>query len=275
MNVLMPGRALRATIGAATVAALLVAPSAASARQSTLTLTQRGDAVAGQVATIVASGTNADPESGSYYLFIYAKDQRVDPTCAPTQEGESQTFFNNVFEPATAGAYDSLATGLLESYGPGSFNIEVKKAFSTAGPKLLCAYSTYIAETAAVTQMVVNVAPAAGTGAPPAGAVTPPAANAPPAAAPGGDTATGVKPAVTKKPRIARKGRRLSCSRGSWTNAAAYRYAWIVNGKARKGARGRALTVTRSVRNRIVRCRVTAYNAHGKRSATSNAVRVR
>lgn len=270
MNVLKPGRALRATVGAATAVALLVAPSAAAARQSTLTLTQQGDAVAGRITTIVASGANADPESGSYYLSIYAKDQRVDPTCAPTQDGESQTFMNNVFEPATAGAYDSLATGLLESYGPGSFNIEIKKAFSTAGPRLLCAYSTFIAETSAVTQMVVNVAPAGG-------AVTPPAPAVPPRVdpTPAGDTATGAKPAVTKKPRVVRKGRRLSCSRGSWTNAAAYRYAWVVNGKARKGARRRTLTVSRSLRGRTVRCRVTAYNDYGKRTATSRPVRVR
>lgn len=255
MNVCKPGRALRATIGAATVAALLMAPTTALARQSTLSLTQQGQAVQGQVTTIVASGTNADPESGSYYLFIYAKDQRVDPTCAPTQEGESQTFLNNVFEPATAGAYDSIATGLLESYGPGSFNIQIKKAFSTAGPKLLCAYSTFIAETAAVTQMIVNVAPAGG-----------------PAPRP---EVNELPPAVTKKPRIIRKGGRLSCSRGSWTDAAAYRYGWLVNGKAKKGASSRSLRVTRSLRGRTVKCRVTAFNAHGKRSATSRAIRIR
>lgn len=249
MNAREPRR--RATIAAAVALAGLMAPASASAAGSTLTLGVQGPAVQGQVTTIVASGTNSDPQSGSNYLFIYSKDPRVDPTCAPTQEQESQTFFNNVFEPATAGAYDSLATGQLESYGPGSFNIQIKKVFGKPGPRLLCAYSTYIAVTTVATQLTVNVAPAGG-----------------------GDDVTTTKPANRSRPRVSRRGSRLTCSRGTWRDAKTYKYSWTVNNKVKRGARSRSLKISRSVRG-SVKCRVTAANAAGRTMAVSRAYRVR
>lgn len=86
MNARTRRRAPRAIFAAASAAAAaaLVAPAAATAG-STLTVTLQGEAKQGQVVTFVASGTNSNPESGSNYLFIYAKDARVDPTCAPSQ----------------------------------------------------------------------------------------------------------------------------------------------------------------------------------------------
>ena len=270
-------RAPRAIFAAAAAAAAvaLVAPAAASA-SSTLTVTLQGEAKQGQVATFVASGTNSNPESGSNYLFIYVKDARVDPTCAPTQEQESQTFMNNVFEPATAGAYDTIATGQLESYGPGSFNFQIKKAFSTPGPRLLCAYSTFIAVTTVATQLTVDVAPASaggGTTTPGSGTGSPPDPGTTPEQGDDGpDTVT--KPANRSRPRVSRNGRRLSCQRGTWTNATSYRYAWVVKNKTKRGAGRRTLTVSRRFRG-TVKCRVTAFNAAGRTTALSRPYRVR
>ena len=263
-----PGAVLAATSAAAVAA--LFAPAAATA-SSTLTVALQGEARQGQVATFVASGTNSDPESGSNYLHIYAKDANVDPTCAPTQDQESQTFMNNVFEPATAGAYDSLATGQLESYGPGSFNIQIKKAFSTPGPKLLCAYSTFIAITTVATQLTVNVAPA--------GQVNNDSTQGGQVPTTPGEQSDDVpntvaKPANQSRPRLKRSGRRLSCQRGTWTNATRYKYAWVVNDRVKRGASRRTLTLNRRFRG-SVKCRVTAYNAAGRKTAVSRPYRVR
>jgi hypothetical protein len=275
VNARRPGSSRRVTIAAVAAAAALIAPASASAhnhRQSTLSLALEGSAVQGQLATIVASGTNSHPESGSYYLFIYAKDSNVDPTCAPTQEQESQTFRNNVFNPATAHAFDAIAIGQLESYGPGTFNIQIKKAFETPGRKLLCAYSTFIAETAVATQMIVDVAPSGGGS---TGGGSGDSGGGSGDSGGGNDVTTAAKPVNRSKPRVTRKGRALSCSRGKWTNAAAYRYSWVVKGKVKKGARSRKLSVTRAVRGSSVKCRVTAYNAAGRQTAVSRSYRVR
>ena len=255
MNARRPRLALGATIAAGAAAAVLAAP--ASASQSTLSLTLQGNAAQNQVATIAASGVNAEPTSesnlsGQYSLYIYAKHTSADSSCAPDQEQESSNYFNNVFNPAVAHLYAAPAIGLGETYGPGSFNIHVKQAFATSGRWLLCGYSVHFGSTVAADQMTVDVAPAGG-----------------------GGPAIGTKPEYGKKPRISRKGRKLSCRRGSWTNASTYRYSWMVNGKTKKGARKSRLKVTRSLRGRTVKCRVTAYNGFGKKAATSRPYRVR
>ena len=76
------------------------------------------------------------------------------------------------------------------------------------------------------------------------------------------------EPASVKKPRVRRSGRKLVCRRGSWSNNPnRYSYRWLVNGKRKRGARGRTLGVTRKLRVRKVQCRVTAYNAAGATTA--------
>jgi hypothetical protein len=72
-----------------------------------------------------------------------------------------------------------------------------------------------------------------------------------------------------------RSGKKLVCQRGSWSNnPSRYSYGWLVNGKRKRGARGRTLGVTRKLRGRKVQCRVTAYNAAGATTARSRGLRV-
>jgi hypothetical protein len=85
----------------------------------------------------------------------------------------------------------------------------------------------------------------------------------------------GAKPANVRRPRVKRSGRKLVCSRGKWTNSpTGYSYSWRVNGKRKRGARGRTLAVTRKLRGREVQCTVKASNASGATKSTSRKVRV-
>jgi hypothetical protein len=75
---------------------------------------------------------------------------------------------------------------------------------------------------------------------------------------------------------VRRSGRKLVCQRGRWSNnPSRYSYGWLVNGKRKRGARGRTLGVTRKLRGRKVQCRVTAANAAGATTALSRSVRIR
>jgi hypothetical protein len=101
-------------------------------------------------------------------------------------------------------------------------------------------------------------------------------ANAAPAG--GGSQGSGpgaAKPANVKRPSVKRSGKKLVCSPGKWSgNSGSYSYSWLVNGKARAGATGRKLAVTRKLHGRRVQCSVTASGAGGKSTATSRALRV-
>ncbi len=84
------------------------------------------------------------------------------------------------------------------------------------------------------------------------------------------------RPANTKKPRVTRSGRTLTCNRGTWSNRPTrYQYRWTVNGKTTRAAGGSRLIVNRKLRRHQVRCSVTASNAAGRTSATSSPFRVR
>jgi hypothetical protein len=63
---------------------------------------------------------------------------------------------------------------------------------------------------------------------------------------------------------VRRFGSKLVCSRGRWSNRPSrYSYGWVVNGKAKKGASGPKLRITRKLRDRAAQCTVTASNAAG------------
>jgi len=84
------------------------------------------------------------------------------------------------------------------------------------------------------------------------------------------------KPANVERPKVTRNGKKLVCSPGKWSaNSSAYSYSWLVNGKARAGATGRKLFVSRRLHGRRVQCSVTASGAGGKATAVSRALRVR
>ena len=88
--------------------------------------------------------------------------------------------------------------------------------------------------------------------------------------------AAAARPANTRRPRVTRAGKKLTCHPGAWSNApTAYAYRWTVDGKTRKGAAARKLSVSRKLRRHTVQCRVTASNAGGRATATSPAFKVR
>ena len=85
-----------------------------------------------------------------------------------------------------------------------------------------------------------------------------------------------VKPGNTAKPRVKQAHNTLTCGRGSWSGSpTSFSYRWLVNGKAKAGARAPTLKVTRSLHGRSVRCAVQASNAAGSASALSAPLKVR
>ncbi len=90
----------------------------------------------------------------------------------------------------------------------------------------------------------------------------------------GGSTGA-ARPENVARPKVTRSGRRLVCSRGTWSESPSrYRYQWRVNGKRTARASGRSLRITRAMRGRKVQCGVTATNAAGSTTAFSRALRV-
>jgi len=84
---------------------------------------------------------------------------------------------------------------------------------------------------------------------------------------------SGAAPASIEPPRITRTAHFLGCSSGKWSNQPTrYAYAWFA-GASRVG-RGQRLGISDALRGRTVRCRVTASNAAGSRSAASRPVLV-
>ncbi len=255
-----------AAAGALLLLALTAAPAGASqGYEESLSVTQNGPAVVGQVVNFTASGQQPDVEqhAGGFALQVYAKVASADPTCAPSAMGENSTWgsdFANESHPVV---------GLWE--GPGtSFSVPFKVLFERPGRMLLCAYSEWVTDTAATAQLTVEVAP----GAAPAGA-----APAPPApTVSSGGSSIPPPPAVltnTKRPRVTRAHNKLACAVGSWLGAPTnYAYAWLVNGRLQTGAHRSALRVTRAVIGRRVQCRVTASNAGAHAVALSAAYHV-
>ena len=253
---------MRTTCGLAGLAVLLllgVAAGPAGATGSypgeTLSLAPNGPDVVSTVGSFVASGqqTDIDSYAGGFNLNVFAKDPNVDPTCSPDYIGEGNTA---ITEPEIR-----VVVGQWQGPDP-SFSVPFKVSFDNVpGPVLLCAYSTWVTDTAAAAQLRFDVVPAA------SGSPSPvPAPSATPVA----------RPADTVKPRVTRSGRHLACSPGSWSNSpTGFAFGWRVNGRTRKGAHGRHLGVTRSLRHHRVQCSVTAANAAGKTTALSAPYRVR
>jgi hypothetical protein len=247
----------RAPIGAVLGAAtLLVAAAPAGATGpsypgETLSISVNGPAVAGQVTSFTASGTDADANVGGYTLNVYTKPTSVDPTCAPDDTAENNTWGADMqyeFHPVV---------GQLETVDPGPFSTVFKTNFAYPGQQIVCAYSMWSYDTAAAATLVVDVQPSPGS-------TTPGPTPAPMAAA---------KPVNTARPRVTRNGKHLTCRPGTWTGAGAYSYRWLVGKHTRKGATRSQLAITRSIKGRAVACAVTASNAAGAATARSAAYR--
>ena len=81
-------------------------------------------------------------------------------------------------------------------------------------------------------------------------------------------------PLNTSRPTLTRSGSTLTCRRGSWRNADRFSYAWRVNGTTKKDAKPR-LAVGKARKRRSVSCSVTASNAMGTTTASSDRLHVR
>jgi hypothetical protein len=256
MNLHLPRRPL--TLGAATLLASAIgaAPSGATGSYpgETLSLAQSGPATVGQAANITASGQQTDVNSyaGGFNLEVFQKDPARDSTCSPSYIGEKNTY-------ATELPYEKYIVVGEWQGADTSFNLSFKANFDKSGPSLLCAYSSWITDTAATAQLTVNVA-GGGRGGGGGG---------------GGSPATR-KPGNVKKPHVRRSGHHLTCSVGTWSgHPTRYAFHWLLRGRALHGATSRRLALTRRLRGHSVRCSVAASNRAGRTTATSGPFRVR
>jgi hypothetical protein len=207
--------------------------------------------VQGQETNWVASGQQTDVEdyAGGFNLEVFAKDTDVDPKCSPSYLGEEQAEAGDQYEA-------QIVIGLWQGSGT-TFSVPFKYMFPRTGQVVLCAYSVYITDTAASATLVVNIS--ASSTSTTTGTTRPSAS----------------KPVDTVRPAVKRSGATLTCNRGRWRNATSFAYAWSVNGKIRAGATDETLAVTSTLKGHHVTCRVTAYNAGGKATASSPPFLVR
>jgi hypothetical protein len=212
----------------------------------TLNLSASPTAAVGQPVVIQATGSNPPTDFFSSWLDIYAIPASVLGTCPAG--------YLNAFQVASStGAQggEVVARAVREEVdAAGNFSIPSVYTPTVPGRFLICGYTndgaTYTFTTAS---LLLNVQ---GAGSP------------------------ALKPENVNKPRVRRFGRKLVCNRGRWSNSPSrYSYGWLVNGKRKRGARGRTLGVTRKLRGRKVQCRVTAANAAGATTALSRSVRIR
>jgi hypothetical protein len=240
----LPTIALRAALAAALVT--LAIPAAAHADGGypgeSLSLALSGASAAGGLTTLTASGQDLDAAdyAGGFNLYAYVKDPAVDPTCAPSYWQEQQTYTNLL----AVGAETLIDVGDWEGATTAPFSLPIKTVFKTPGPRLICAYSTWVTDTAAAATLTVDVA---------------------------GTTAPG-RPVATAAPAIHRAGNRLTCRAGTWTGRPKLAFAWLRG--ARTIGHGAHLAVTPALRHRTVACRVTASNAAGSASLLSPPMRL-
>jgi hypothetical protein len=194
-------------------------------------------------------------------IYVFLKNPDRDPTCAATADDESATAVHS-------GGYESWvspAGGFEVGMGP-AFNQPFKITFTGHGNYLLCGYVNGDFSTFANAQLhgVVQPDPT----------LTPtPAPTPPPAPVPPTSTTLAV-PVAVHAPWITRHGHVLTCHAGSWSNAPTrLSYRWYRDRRS-AGSR-RTLSVHRSLRGRMVTCRVTAANAAGHQTASSKPIRAR
>ena len=81
-------------------------------------------------------------------------------------------------------------------------------------------------------------------------------------------------PANTSRPTLTRSGSTVTCGRGSWLDADRFSYVWRVNRTTERDARPR-LALGKASKRRSVSCNVTALNATGTTTASSDQLHVR
>ena len=205
----------------------------------TLNLSASPTAAVGQPVVIQATGSNPPTDFFSSWLDISAIPASVLSTCPAG--------YLNAFQVASStGAQggEVVARAVREEVdAAGNFSIPSVYTPAVPGRFLICGYTNDgAAGTLATASLVVSAGQGQGI----------------------------ARPANVSKPRVRRSGKKLVCKRGRWSNGPTrFSYAWLVNGKAKKGARRQKLPITRKLRGRRVQCKVTASNAAGSRTVVS------
>ena len=251
-------------------AALGFSAAQALADGETISMTQNDPAaVVGKATNFTASGAlNPDDTMFGFDIYVFLKDADADPTCAADFDTESA----NAMHSGGNESWVSPAGGFQVGMGP-SYSAPFKITFTGAGNYLLCGYVNGDFSTFASGELRGVVAAAQTT--------TTPGTTTPGTTTPGTTTTTGTvpaaaMPAVVRRPWITSKRHVLTCHAGTWANAPTSRsYQWFAKGHRTKLASGSKLTVRRSLRGRKVTCQVTAGNAAGRTTASSQAVRAR
>jgi hypothetical protein len=237
------------------LASLGAGPSQALAAGGyTLNIAPPPSLTVGQPGIFQAGGSNPPDDFFASWLDVAAIPANVLASCPADYLNANQ-----IARSSHAQGGDVVVTAQREDVDEaGNFSMPFAFTPTVAGRFLICGYTndgaTATLATSFTTVDVASAAPVAGP-------------------LPTGGLA---RPANVEKPRVARSGRRLVCRRGKWSNRPSrYTYSWLVNGRRKRGASGRKLGVTRSLRGRRVQCRVRAANAAGAVTAVSRRVLVR
>ena len=213
--------------------------------------------MAGRATNFTASGTlNPDDTMFGFDIYIFLKNPDADPTCAADFDTESA----NALHSGGNESWVSPAGGFQVGDGPRvqpAVQDHVHRARQLPALRVRPGRLLHVREPAELR-----------------GAVAP----APrPAAHAAATTPTVRLPAVVRAPWITRKGHVLTCHAGHLVERADQPQLSLV----RQGTHGktiasrRKLTVRRSLRGRMVACRVTATNAAGHTTASTRSVRAR
>ena len=251
-------------LGLLVPAAIAFSATQARAAGETISLVQNDpSAMVGRATNFTASGTlNPDDTMFGFDIFVFVKNADADPTCAADFDGESATAMHSGGNES----WVSPASGFQVGTGS-TFNQPFKITFTGPGNYLICGYVQGDFSTFASAELrgVAAAAPSAATTPPPASTKTP-TTTTPAIAA----------PVPVRAPWVTRKGHVLTCHAGTWSNApTSLSYRWYIKGRSKTLASRAKLTARRSLRGRMVVCRVTAKNAGGLHTASSRSVRAR
>jgi hypothetical protein len=192
----------------------------------TISLSVVGQVVQGRETHFLASGKQADVSNwpGGFNLDVFAKNTSSSPTCSPSFLGEEQASLSTNSE-------ERIVIGLWDGLGQ-SFSVPFVYTFPGAKQVVLCAYSTWVTDTAAAATLTVNVK-ASGTT----------------------TTAVPEVPVDLTRPSVQETAGALECNHGSWRNAASFAYHWLLAGQT--------LAAKANLKGEDVTCVVTAANAGG------------
>ena len=201
----------------------------------TLRLALPGRAVQGEETIFVATGRQTDVPNypGGFGLDVFAKDVSVSRTCSPSYLGEEQASTHATYE-------QQIVFGMPQGTAK-AFNAHFVYTFPRTGQVVLCAYSTWVTDTAAAATLTINIVPASAT----------------------------VTPANVVAPKVAELDNLLICHRGTWKDAVSYAFAWSTNGSPDLADTDEIVTVNNLIKGKKAVCTVTAYNPAGSTTASS------